>query len=146
MPILTNEMMRSIIMDHYSSPRNKREPKDSSYLKVHHSSDNCIDDIDVFIKIENDIIKDCCWTGVACTIATASTDIMCDLVIDKNKEEAYKILDNYFSMIYEKPYEEDLLDEANAFVNTSKQASRIRCATIGWNSLKDLLEEYNGKK
>jgi len=145
MPILTNEMMRQIIMDHYSSPRNKRECNDKTYLTVHHSSDSCIDDINVFIKIEDGIIKDCCWTGVACTIATASTDIMCDLVIGKNEKEAKFILENYFNMIYEKPFDEEALDEANAFINTSKQASRIRCATIGWNSLKDLLEMYDGK-
>jgi len=140
MPILTNEMMRQIIMDHYSNPRNKREPNDTNYIKVHHSSDNCIDDIDVYIKIDGENIIDCCWTGVACTIATASTDIMCDLVIGKKKDEANNILENYFNMIYEKPYDEETIEEANAFVNTSKQAARIRCATIGWNSLKELLE------
>ena len=35
---------------------------------------------------------------------------------------------------------EELLDEAIVFINTSKQASRIKCATIGWRGLKNLLD------
>ena len=46
-------------------------------------------------------------------------------------------------MIYEKPYDEEALDEAIVFQNTHKQAARIKCATIGWNGLTKLL---NGEK
>jgi nitrogen fixation NifU-like protein len=32
-----------------------------------------------------------------------------------------------------------VLDEALAFMNTSKQAARIHCATIGWDAMAKLL-------
>ena len=141
MPIsLTNEMMRAIIMDHSSNPTNKHTPSGDGYEKVHMHSDNCIDDIEIHVLIENGIIKDCCFTGIGCTITTASTDIMCDLVLGKSEEEAQKIINNYFSMIHEENYDEEVLQEANAFMNTSKQAARIRCATIGWNGLQEILK------
>ena len=139
---LTNEMMRSIIMDHYSNPIHKHEPKNDSYISIHMHSDNCIDDIDVFLDIKDDKVVDACFTGVGCTISTASTDIMCELLIEKNKEEAFYIIEQYNKMLHEEPYDQEVLEEANAFVNTSKQAARIRCATIGWNAAKNLL----GKK
>ena len=44
MPILTNDMMRSIIMDHYSNPLNKHQPTSDKFIKVHMHSENCIDD------------------------------------------------------------------------------------------------------
>ena len=144
MPILNNQMMREIIMDHYSHPNNKREPNNDKYQSIHMSSDNCIDNIEVFMLSEGDKILDCCWTGIGCTITTASTDIMCDLVIGKNKKEAEDIINNYFAMISEEQYDEEILEEANAFANTSKQAARIRCATIGWNAAKNLLGKNNG--
>ena len=34
-----------------------------------------------------------------------------------------------------------VLDEAIVFVNTSKQAARIRCATIGWNAADEILKD-----
>ena len=58
MPFLTNEMMRSIIMDHYSNPTHKHQPTGEGYTKIHMHSDNCIDDMDIFVLIENGIVKD----------------------------------------------------------------------------------------
>ncbi len=142
MPIsLTNEMMRAIIMDHYSNPLNKHDPLDESYEKMHMHSDNCIDDLDVWVKFENGLVSDACFNGVGCTISTASTDIMCDLIKGKNKEEVEDIVKQYMLMMEEEPYNEDLLEEANAFKNTSKQAARIRCATIGFRAVDEIIKE-----
>ena len=41
----------------------------------------------------------------------------------------------------EEPFDEDVLEEAIVFINTSKQAARIRCATIGWNAAKEVLKD-----
>ena len=143
MPILDNNTMRAIIMEHYSHPNNKKTPDNLyEYQTIHMSSDNCIDDINIYLKVlSNNRISECFWDGVACTISTASTDIMCDLVKEKTKDEALEIIDNYLKMIHEEPFDEELLDEAIVFINTSKQAARIRCATIGWNGLKELIDE-----
>ena len=137
---LTNDMMRSIIMDHYSNPTNKHEPNSDKFEKIHMHSDNCIDDLNIFLLVENNIVKDACFEGVACTISTASTDIMCDLLKGKNIEEAKNIIKQYDNMIHEQPFDEEVLDEAVAFINTSKQAARIRCATIGWTAAENILK------
>ena len=147
MPILTNEMMRAIIMDHNNNPRNKKVPEENKgYISVHRHSDNCVDDIEVYIKEENGIITDCLWYGTACAISAASTDIMCDMARGKNKEEAMKVISNFMAMLHEEHYDEEVLDEANAFANTYKQASRIRCAMIGWDGLKELIEDGKDHK
>ena len=137
---LTNDMMRSIIMDHYSNPTNKHEPNSDKFEKIHMHSDNCIDDLNIFLLVENNVVKDACFEGVACTISTASTDIMCDLLKGKSIEEAKYIIKQYDNMIHEQPFDEEVLDEAIVFINTSKQAARIRCATIGWNAADAILK------
>ena len=82
---------------------------------------------------------DVCWHGVGCAIAKASTSIMSELLTGKSVEEASTIIDNYLAMIHEEEFDLELLDEAIVFINTSKQAARIKCATIGWNGLKKIL-------
>lgn len=135
-------MMREIIMDHYSSPRYKKTPEGEGFEKVHSSSVNCIDDIDFFLKLdEKETILEAYWNGVACAISTASTDILCDLLIGKSKKEAFYIIDQYEKMIHEETYDNSVLGEALAFMNTSKQAARIHCALIGWESAKDILNK-----
>ena len=141
MPTLNNEMMRAIIMDHSSHPTNKHMPANGGYETIHMHSDNCIDDINVYLMIENDIVKDACFEGVACTISMSSTDIMCDLIKGKSKDKALYMIDQYHKMLHEEPFDEDVLEEAIVFINTSKQAARIRCATIGWNAAEDILKD-----
>ena len=141
MPTLTNEMMRAIIMDHSSHPTNKHTPKDDSYTKVHMHSDNCIDDLDIYLKIEKNTVIDACFEGIACTISLSSTDIMCDLIKGKSKEDALYMIEQYNHMMHEEPFDDEVLDEAIVFINTSKQAARIRCATIGWNAAHKILTE-----
>ena len=143
MPIFKEspELIREVIMDHYEYPRNKGLKHDASYASVNLDSESCIDNINLEVKIEDGIIKDICFDGVACTISTASTSIMSELLKNKSIEEAENIIDNYLAMLYGKDYNEDLLQEANAFVNTSKQANRIKCATLSWNGLKQILEK-----
>lgn len=135
-------ILRQIIMDHYEHPRHKGLKKGSDFLQVHMDSDSCIDDIYVEALIEDNIIKEVNFDGVACAIATASTSIMTDLLNGKSIDQALIIIENYKNMIYEKPYDAQLLDEAIAFKFTYKQANRIKCATIGWDGIIQLIEQY----
>jgi len=134
-------LIREIIMDHYEYPRNKKLKNDKKYVKVNLDSESCIDNIDLEVLVENDRIKDICFDGVACTISTASTSIMSELLKDKTLEEANVIIENYLNMLYGKEYDEELLGEAVAFINTSKQANRIKCATLSWNGLKEIINK-----
>ena len=134
-------LIREIIMDHYEYPRNKKLKNDEKYVKVNLDSESCIDNIDLEVLVENGKIKDICFDGVACTISTASTSIMSELLKDKSVAEANVIIENYLNMLYGKEYDEELLGEAAAFVNTSKQANRIKCATLSWNGLKDIINK-----
>lgn len=134
-------LIREIIMDHYEYPRNKKLKNDEKYTKVNLDSESCIDNIDLEVLVEEGKIKDICFDGVACTISTASTSIMSELLKDKSIEEANVIIENYLNMLYGKDYDEELLGEAAAFVNTSKQANRIKCATLSWNGLKEIINK-----
>ncbi len=136
-------VLRQIIMDHYEYPRNKNLVEDDTYQKVHMASESCIDDIQVQAKVENNVIKDIRFDGIACTISTASTSIMTELLLDKTIEEAKHIIAQYFAMINGEEYDFDLLEEAVALQNVGKQANRIKCATIGFKAMEEILEKEN---
>ena len=127
-------------MDHYENPRNKGLVDDPRYIKVNMNSESCIDDIDIQILVIDNIIKDFRFDGVGCTIATSSTSILSELVIGNSVEHAYEIIKQYQDMIKELPYDEEMLQEAVVFKDVSKQANRIKCATIGYNGLLELLD------
>ena len=136
-------LIREIIMDHYEYPRNKKLKNDKNYKKINLDSESCIDNIDLEVLIDGDVIKDICFDGEACTISTSSTSIMSELLKNKTIDEANVIIENYLNMLYGKEYDEDILEEAAAFVNTSKQANRIKCATLSWNGMKEIINSKN---
>ena len=140
--MLDDDLKRTILLDHYQNPRNKGLVDDERYHLVHNASDSCIDDIKVQMLMEDGIIRDVRFDGVGCTICYASTSIMSELIMGKTKEEALHIIDEYYRMIDEKEYDEDLLEEANAFNTRSKQANRIKCGTIGIHAMEELIRNY----
>ncbi len=141
--MFSDDIKRTILLEHYQNPHNKGLVEDDRYHLVHNASDSCIDDIKVQMLIEDGIIKDVRFDGVGCTICFASTSIISDLIKGKSKEEALHIIGEYFNMIDEKEYDEDLLEEANAFNTLSKQANRIKCGTIGVKAMKELIDNYD---
>lgn len=134
-------VLRELIMDHYKYPHNHSLTDDMRYRRVHMSSDSCIDDITVQSDIENGVIRDIRFDGVACTISTASTSMMSDLLKGKTTEEALAIIDQYMNMVDGKEYDASVLEEAVAMKNVYKQANRIKCATIGWKAIRQMIEE-----
>lgn len=134
-------LMRELLLDHYQYPHNHELVDNKNYLSKRMSSASCIDDITVQVDIEDDIIRDVRFDGVACTISTASTSIMSDLLIGKSVEQAKHIIDEYMKMINNEEYDFELLEEANAFQNVYKQANRIKCATIGWDAMRKMIGE-----
>ena len=132
-------------MDHYENPRNHELVNDNEYQTINMDSETCIDNIDVQAKIKNGKIEDIRFDGEACAICTASTSIMTELLIGKTIDEAREIIKNYNNMIYEKDYDPDVLEEAIAFMNTHKQANRIKCATLGWMGITKLIDESEKK-
>ena len=140
------EILRELIMDHYQYPHNHKLTEETDYKSVHMASDSCIDDITVQSKIKDGKIEDIRFDGVACTISTASTSMMTDLLKGKSVEEAEAIILQYFKMIDAKEYDPDVLEEAVALKNVYKQANRIKCATIGWKAIDQMIHESEEKE
>ena len=132
---------RDIIMDNYQNPHNKKTLDKENTQSKHMASDSCIDDITVYMHFDGETIDDVSFNGIGCTISTASTSILTDLIKGKTKGQAKTIIHNYMDMLDEKPFDADLLQEAVIFKDISKSANRIHCATIGWRGAAALLGE-----
>ena len=127
---MDNDMKRSIILDNYQNPRNRGIPSEEDYIKINSNNESCIDNIDIYVKIKDNIIEDVKFEGEACVIAISSTSILTEMIKGKTLEDTKKILDNYFNMIEEKEYDSSLLGEATVYNDIYKQPSRKTCSTL----------------
>ena len=132
-------------MEHYQNPINRNTIEDERYIKVNSNSETCIDDIDLYILFEDNKIKDLHFNGEACAISTSATSIMIKLLIGKTIEEVEELMENYYNMIEEKEYNEDILEEACCYDEIYKQQNRKGCATIPWKGIEKAIQEYKNK-
>ena len=137
------QFARQVIMDHYEHPRNKKAHPE--YPSKHMDSDSCIDDFTIYMHVENGVVVDLTFDGVGCTISTASTSIMTELLIGKTLDEARLISHEYMKMINLEDYDPEILKESVVFKNVGRQANRITCATLGWRGANFLINESEDK-
>lgn len=137
---MDKDLKRNIILDNYQNPNNKHT-SDSNYVKINTRNVSCIDNLDIYLKIKNNIIEDISFEGEACVISISSTNILINLLIGKTRDEGIYLIDNYLKMINEEEYDKDILKELEVFDDTSKQPSRIKCATLSANGIKNYLEK-----
>lgn len=133
---MDSRFKREIMLEHYQKPINRGLIEDSSYVVVNTRSSSCVDNIDVMVKLEDDIIKDIRFDGEACAICTSATSIAIKSLIGKTKEEVKNIIINYEKMINEEPYDREILEELIVYDEIYKQPSRKRCALLPMDAIK----------
>ena len=133
------DVKREIMLDNYQNPFNK-ETKGEGFVCANGNNISCIDDINVYIKLNGEVIEEAYFDGEACAISTSSTSIMLKNVIGKTVSEALIYADNFEKMVNEEEYENDNLGEAIVYDEIYKQASRKNCATLPYSALRKAIK------
>ena len=132
-----------ILTEHNMFPENKREIEGAN-LVLEGVNPSCGDDIIVSLKVDdNNVITDGAFTGSGCAISQASADIMLGMVIGRKKEEALKMGEIFMKMIKGEATEEEIdsLEEASALKDIAHMPARVKCAVLGWRTLKEAIQE-----
>lgn len=135
----TKELYREILNEHNINPSHKTDLPDAN-IQLNGVNPSCGDNITLNLKVENGVITDGSFTGSGCAVSQASCDMMLDLVIGKTTEEAEKLDDIFMEMIRGEASEENIekLDEVAALQDISKMPARVKCAVLGWRTMREM--------
>ncbi len=138
----TKELYREILNEHNLNPSHKKD-LDGTTISLNGVNPSCGDNITLNLKVENGVISDGSFTGNGCAISQASCDMMLDLIIGKPQEQAMLLADNFMAMIKGGATEEqiDSLDEAASLQDIARMPARVKCAVLGWRTLKECFEK-----
>ena len=142
----TKELYREILNEHNLNPIHKVN-MDSPDICLDGVNPSCGDQITLQLKLNGDKISDASFTGSGCAVSQASADMMADLIIGKTKDEALKLAEIFDRMIKGSVTDEELesLDEAAALQDISHMPSRVKCAMLGWRTVRQMLLESGNK-
>ena len=137
----TKELYREILNEHNINPSHKQNMNEPTFC-LEGVNPSCGDQITLQMKLgDKKKIIDASFTGSGCAVSQASVDMMADVVIGKTKEEALALADIFDRMIKGTVSQEELeqLDEAAALQDVSHMPSRVKCAMLGWRTMKEML-------
>ena len=129
-----------ILTEHNIHPDFKHDLPDAD-IELEGVNPSCGDDIVLKLKLDGDVIADGAFVGDGCAISQASADIMLGMIIGKQKDEALKMGEIFLKMIKGTATENELdsLEEASALRDIAHMPARVKCAVLGWRTLKEAL-------
>ncbi len=74
-----DDIYKEVILDHYKSPRNKRELPGAE-RQGHANNPLCGDEITVFAHVEGDAVAEVTFQGAGCSISQSSASMMTEAV------------------------------------------------------------------
>lgn len=137
---MDEETRREIILENYMHPDNRIDEEKNGYLKENTNNESCIDNLNIYVKVSDNIIEDIYFNGEACAISTSSVSIMIHNLIGKTVREALEFIDNFERMIEGQDYNEEILNDAIVYSEIYKQNNRKNCAYLPYRGIKKILE------
>ena len=136
------ELYQQVILDHNKSPRNFREIENATQ---HAEGYNplCGDRLDVYLVVEDGIIKDVSFKGEGCAISKASASVMTSLLKGKTIKEAEKMFESFHDLVTGKLGDNPNLSELGklaVFAGVQEFPVRVKCASLAWHTMMSALK------
>ena len=127
-----------ILTEHNIHPEFKHDIPDAD-IELAGVNPSCGDNIVLKLKTDGDVITDGGFVGDGCAISQASADIMLGMIVGQKKEKALKMSRTFLRMIHGEASEEEIesLEEASALKDIAHMPARVKCAVLGWRTLKE---------
>ena len=138
---MTEEESRDIIMENYLHPTNRNKTHEG-YQSVNTKNESCIDNINLYIKWNEDKIEDIAFDGEACAVSISSTSIVIKNLIGKSAKEALDYINEFYQMTSGEEYNKDLLKDAVVYDAISKQGNRKVCANLPLKGMERAILEH----
>ncbi|GMU77790.1 MAG: iron-sulfur cluster assembly scaffold protein NifU [Acidimicrobiia bacterium] len=154
------DLYREIILDHYRAPRNRGELPVPPAHRVEGFNPLCGDEVILYLEVDDGVVTDVRTAGQGCSISQASTSMMSAAVKGKPEAEARTLIRAFLALMHthESKLEggedadraaalsEVALGDLEALQGVVKFPVRIKCATLGWYTLQQGLDEIDGER
>ena len=137
-----NELYTQVITENSRSKEN-RHPVEGATHSLEGVNPSCGDDITLQLRVKDGVIEDAGFIGSGCAISQASADIMLGMIVGQKKEKTLEMGRTFLRMIHGEATEEEIesLEEASALKDIAHMPARVKCAMLGWRTLRGAFGE-----
>jgi SUF system FeS assembly protein, NifU family len=135
-------LYQDVILDHNKSPRNFRVMTDATNV-VDGYNPLCGDHYKIYLKVEDDVVKEVAFQGSGCAISKASASLMSVIMKGKTKAEAEELFNKFHVLVTGELNAEANSEELGrlvAFAGVSEFPARVKCAILAWHTVHSALQ------
>lgn len=133
------ELYQETILDHYRQPRNAGKLAGANRT-AEGFNPLCGDNVKLYLRVEEGVIRDARFEGSGCAIATASASLMTESIKGKRTDEALHLLERIHGMVTSGSRHGDS-GKLEVLAGVHEFPERVKCATLAWHTLKAALED-----
>lgn len=137
-------LYQQVILDHSRHPRNQGRLQESGSRHVRGHNPACGDEVDIWVKLGPEgQLEDIRFEGQGCAISQASASLMTLKLKGASPDAARALLADFHSLLsgQGQVQNEEALGELRALEGVRKFPQRLRCATLAWKALEQLLPD-----
>jgi nitrogen fixation NifU-like protein len=137
------ELYQQVILDHNKSPRNFKKIETAN-KEAEGYNPLCGDKVNIYLQVEDGIVKDISFLGSGCAISKASASLMSAAVKGKSVEEAEKLFEKFHNLITGKLNEDYAMEELGklaVFAGVKEFPLRVKCASLAWHTMLSALKD-----
>ena len=135
---MVHDLYQETILDHSKRPRNCHAMEHAD-RKAEGYNPLCGDKLELFLKMNGDVVEDASFVGSGCAISTASASLMTESLKGKSRDEALRIMEKFHDLLTtDTPVSKDL-GKLVVFCGVRDYPARVKCATLAWHTLKSAL-------
>ena len=141
----TSSLYNDVIMDHIKNARNYRELADAN-RRAEGINPLCGDTFTIYVRIEDDRVRDLSFQCSCCGISMASASVMTTLLQGRTVQDARTQGREFMRLLRDPEAGQDgLPDQGQAAVLAvvRESPSRVNCAVLAWHTLDAALEGRN---
>lgn len=139
------ELYQKLLLDHNRHPRNFRKAGHANRT-AEGFNPLCGDRVTLYLELDGGVIKDISFQGMGCAIARASVSMMTEAMKGKSVAQTHRLVELFLRQVTgEDEVDSKELGDLAALGGVRHYPSRVKCATLGWHTLRAALEGKGAK-
>jgi len=141
---LLDELYESLVLEHSRKPRNFGKLTCNCHSQKG-KNPSCGDHLELFIELNNQIIKDVKFEGEGCALSMSSASLMTQAIKNKNLNDVQQLLNQFILFINENKELDESYEPLHIYKNVHNFPLRVKCVILPWRTLEKIItkEELN---
>lgn len=134
------DLYQEVILDHNRRPRNFGVLPDANRT-AEGNNPLCGDRVTVYLRVDDDRVREVSFEGSGCAISTASASLMTEALRGKTVAEVHELFHGFHDMVT-RGSDSEALGKLAVFAGVREFPVRVKCATLAWHTLEAALKRH----